>query len=183
MGKVFGIVLALLLSSVCSLQAQVFNDCDIALGICGNDNLNFNVNGPGDLDFPGNRSGCLTDDAETQSVWLLVQIESGTNYAVYGPNLECGSLGNPVRCSYYGGNFTTGVGEVETTLTDVSEPAAGSGSVLGYTSIMTVTPKQWICNSMDWRCCFRLYCGVWCKTWSGSRSVRWRCCSIGCDNR
>lgn len=155
MGKVFGYVSILLFVFSTAGYAQVFNDCDIALGICGNDNLNFNVNGPGIEDFPGNTSGCLAT-AEQQSVWLFVKIQNGTtfgfdivpsgrddyDYAVYGPNRTCGSLNDPVRCSYYDGIennfFLTGVGGNEMDAGDVSEDPNGSGTQGGYTSEMNV---------------------------------------------
>ncbi len=122
-------------------------DCGSFIPICSNGSLNENSNGGGinDFAFPGNNPGCLTA-GEHQSVWLYVQIESGStlefdivpsggasqdyDFAVYGPSVDCTSLGNPIRCSYaaprapYGTH--TGLNSSES---DLSESAGGNGYV------------------------------------------------------
>ena len=122
-------------------------DCSNFIPVCSNGSINESSNGAGinDFAFPGNGNGCLSN-GEHQSVWLYVQIESGTtlefaiipgggasqdyDFAVYGPNVTCTNLGNPIRCSYaapggpYGNN--TGLNRAES---DLSENAGGNGFV------------------------------------------------------
>jgi len=122
-------------------------DCSNFLPVCSNGNINESANGSGinDFAFPGNGQGCLSN-GEHQSVWLYVQIQAGTtlefsirpdgvssqdyDFAVYGPNVNCTNLGNPIRCSYAapGGIYgnSTGLNRNET---DLSEGAGGNGFV------------------------------------------------------
>lgn len=117
--------------------AQIANDCDILIPICGNGNVSGVINGPGNQDFPGNSSGCL-NTAEIQSAWFQVKVFSGTtlgfdiipnnpsddyDFAVYGPNVECTGLGQPLRCSFSPTAGVTGVGGNETVTTNTSEDA------------------------------------------------------------
>jgi gliding motility-associated-like protein len=120
-------------------QAQT-PDCEGALGVCSNGAIDANSSGPGTNDFAGGTGslGCI--DAEHQSLWLFVQIESGStlgfvidpigaddyDFAVYGPNRTCNNLGNPIRCSWAAGSSNTGM---TSNASDVSEGAGGDGFV------------------------------------------------------
>jgi gliding motility-associated-like protein len=115
-------------------------DCEGALGVCSNGAIDANSSGPGTNDFSGGSGslGCI--DAEHQSLWLFVQIESGNtlgfvidpigaddyDFAVYGPNRTCNNLGNPIRCSWAAGSSNTGM---TGSASDLSEDAGGDGFV------------------------------------------------------
>ena len=98
-------------------------DCIGAQVICSDGPVDFTPNGGGKNDFanPNNRSGCLiTEPPENQSAWYYFEFrtdmppnsvieftitpygeaEEDYDFAIYGPNLSCDSLGDPVRCSY-----------------------------------------------------------------------------------
>lgn len=122
------------------------NDCIRAVPVCDNGVLNFNSFGPGNDDFASNNNenGCLLLE-EHQSAWYQIKVgdhptdggllefvltpEAGSNedydFAIYGPEVNCGNLGEPVRCSYADDNChfcpETGLGRGAT---DVSEGAA-----------------------------------------------------------
>ncbi|WP_101449842.1 hypothetical protein [Aquimarina sp. MAR_2010_214] len=92
-------------------------DCVNSIIVCGNTNLELNSNGTGINDFalPGNNAPTCSF-TESQSLWLRVNIvQSGTlaftitpesastsedyDFAVYGPNVTCSTLGSSIRCS------------------------------------------------------------------------------------
>jgi gliding motility-associated-like protein len=144
--------LILLFASIYSNAQSV--DCETATPVCSNGAINENSFGSGADDFanPNNGSGCLVGD-EHQSLWLFIQIESGNtlgfditpsglddyDFAVYGPNVECGDLGEPTRCSYaapslFGGDATG----MNANANDFSETAAGDG----YVRWLDVTPGE-----------------------------------------
>ncbi len=122
--KLFPILLLVLgcFSGLRTLQAQ-HEDCRSALLICSDEDVNFIPNGRGIDDFnnPNNSEGCL-QRRENFSVWFYFELredmplDSGLltfeilderqsvrqdyDFAVYGPDLNCDSLGEPVRCSF-----------------------------------------------------------------------------------
>ncbi|MHB1197743.1 MAG: T9SS type B sorting domain-containing protein [Lutibacter sp.] len=96
-------------------------DCSNALPICSDANSGGVVNGFGYDDFFGSSvSGCLKNGLgvttiETNSYWFRIKLaasgEFGFNitpnnlsedwdFAVYGPNPNCGALGMPIACNY-----------------------------------------------------------------------------------
>ncbi|MHB1148437.1 MAG: hypothetical protein ACYC01_12690, partial [Lutibacter sp.] len=96
-------------------------DCSNALPICSDANSGGVVNGFGYDDFFGSSvSGCLKNGLgvttiETNSYWFRIKLaasgEFGFNitpnnlsedwdFAVYGPNPNCGALGTPIACNY-----------------------------------------------------------------------------------
>ncbi len=99
------------------------SDCTGAEVICKNDLIEFAPTGRGTDDFEdeNNHSGCLKD-GENQSVWYYFEIltsaprnrrlsfritpESSLDYdfAIFGPNVQCDSLGYPIRCSWADAN-------------------------------------------------------------------------------
>lgn len=99
------------------------SDCNFATPVCSNITINDASNGPG-IAAEG-CSGCNTSEVFTN--WYRIQIQTSGSLAftinpninsddfdpvVYGPNVTCGSLGSPIRCSYAAnsGNGNTGLG-------------------------------------------------------------------------
>lgn len=125
---------------------QAGSDCAEAIFLCGNttvysplaiENLN------DDFDNPNNGPGCLTTGEENARWYkfsfspnmpagkvLSLNITSGEdlNFAIYGPNAACDSLGEPIRCSYAAQPFcfdcATGLAN---TASDTSEDETGDG--------------------------------------------------------
>lgn len=118
---------------VFTLQTFSQADCSNALPVCTNANSGGTVSGFGIDDFNGRTSsGCLRLNLdgtaiESNSFWFKIKLaESGEfgfniipnnlsedwDFAVYGPNVRCGSLGNPIACNYSKASSTgyTGVG-------------------------------------------------------------------------
>lgn len=117
--------------------------------ICSNLGFNDVSNGPGINPTEGcGGSNCVT--GENYSNWYsFTPSTSGTltftlnpntasddfDYALFGPNVTCGALGAPVRCSYAANTGNTGLGSGAT---DVSEDVNGNG----WTSPINVTAGQ-----------------------------------------
>ena len=102
-----------------SNYAQI-TDCVGAEVVCSNDDIAFNPQGPGLNDFadPDNNEGCLVA-LEQNSAWYYFEIDANAppnldlgfiispngglgedyDWALYGPNVDCGNLGDPIRCS------------------------------------------------------------------------------------
>ena len=137
-----------------SLYAQNPTDCIDAVIVCGNSSVNLNVNGFGTQEIAG--LGCSSQ--ENNSLWLRVKAQSnGTlgfnliptntsitedyDFWVFGPNVTCGNLGLPIRCSTTNpqaagqSNNHTGLDE---TSTDLSE---GPGPVR-FSASQTVSPGK-----------------------------------------
>jgi len=98
------------------------NDCRSAIVICSDSSFSFLPSGPGIDDFenPNNDQGCLFT-RETISAWFyfefredmplaseltflikdtLREFQIDYDFAVYGADVNCDSLGSPLRCSY-----------------------------------------------------------------------------------
>lgn len=100
--------------------AQIF-DCPVAQVICSDSTISFDPAGQGFDDFenPNNDEGCL-QERERISAWyyfefradmppnsvieFTITAQEGGNtdydFAIYGPDLDCDSLGTPLRCSF-----------------------------------------------------------------------------------
>ena len=113
-------ILAILFIAFINVDAQN-NDCCNAKVICGSTSVYANPSGIGNNDFlfPGNSAGCL-DSLEKNSVWFYFKMDKNTppgsflgfiiepeggnsedfDFALYGPNVKCGVLGEPLRCSF-----------------------------------------------------------------------------------
>lgn len=141
-------------------HAQI-NDCAGAEVVCDSADLAFNPIGPGLNDFadPDNIPGCITS-LEQNSAWYYFEIDPlapsglilgftihpkggyGEDYdwALYGPDVECGALGAPIRCSSSSAfcDFCpeTGMGMGTT---DVTE---GPGTGDGFVMTLPVEPGQ-----------------------------------------
>ena len=140
---------------------QQINDCGDAQVVCTSDDLAFNPDGPGqdDFDDPDNHPGCMTA-LEQNSAWYYFQIDPNAppdlvlgfiihpkgglgedyDWALFGPDVVCGDLGFPIRCSSSSAACgfcpETGMGMGTT---DVSE---GPGTGDGFVMTLVVQPGQ-----------------------------------------
>lgn len=126
-------------------------DCSSALSVCGNSSITYSPTGIGAVNET--LGGCLTS-GEHNSIWYKLTIAtSGTltfdlvptdpdadyDWAVYGPNVTCGSLGSPIRC-----NAATVIGVGASTglnMTSTITNAAG-GSLTPYCKYLDVIAGQ-----------------------------------------
>ena len=121
-------------------------DCSSATAICSNSSFTGASSGPGLLSE--GCSGCNL--SENYSNWYYFEAQtSGTlrltidpnvntddyDFAIYGPNVTCGSLGTPIRCSYAANTGNTGMSP---TALDNSEDVYGDG----YVAPLNVTAGQ-----------------------------------------
>lgn len=140
-------------------------NCSSYTQICNDASFNGNSNGYGTQELNASNKGCLS--TEHQSSWYVFQVSSsGTlalsittsvdyDFAIWGPNVTCGSLGTPIRCSWAAGGGNTGLGNGAT---DNSEWAGGDRWVsalpviAGETYIMLI--DNYTANStpftLDW---------------------------------
>jgi len=110
-----------------SLSGQVNTDCETAIVICSDSTFQFKPQGFGKDDFenPNNSEGCL-QERERLSAWYYFEFRAdmppdseieftilplrGGNtdfdFAIYGADLQCDSLGMPLRCSFADPNNT-----------------------------------------------------------------------------
>ncbi|WP_298546663.1 T9SS type B sorting domain-containing protein [uncultured Aquimarina sp.] len=157
MRKTLLCTLLLFISFFYSYSQNEPTDCVNAVVICGNTNLELNSNGTGISDFniAGNNAPSCGFN-ESQSLWIRVNIvQSGTlafiitpesnnndedyDFAVYGPNVTCSTLGNSIRCSSTnppaaGVPTLTGLSDTETDLNE-GPGAAGNGFVRSIDAI------------------------------------------------
>ncbi|KAA0128934.1 gliding motility-associated C-terminal domain-containing protein [Chryseobacterium sp. SN22] len=126
-------------------------DCATALSVCGNSNITYSPNGIGAVNE--NLGGCLST-GEHNSIWYKFTIATGGtltfdlvptssdadyDWAIYGPNVNCGNLGAPIRC-----NAATVIGVGASTgmnMTSTITSAAG-GSLTPYCQYLDVLPGQ-----------------------------------------
>lgn len=128
-----------------AFQAQQPSDCINAIVICGNSNLNLDVEGVGVQELTGTNN---CGSQENNSIWLqLNPITDGTlaftltpnstaitedyDFFLYGPITDCSNLGQAVRCSTTNPasinqpNNLTGMSATET---DASEGPGANGN-------------------------------------------------------
>ncbi|MBL0008958.1 MAG: hypothetical protein IPP25_17735 [Saprospiraceae bacterium] len=141
-------------------KAQI-NDCASAVVVCTSESLTFNPNGPGYDDYadPDNDPGCITA-LEQNSAWYYFQIDPSAppglelgfiiapngglgedyDWALYGPGVNCGDLGSPIRCSSSSAACgfcpETGMGMGTTDITE------GPGTGDGFVMTLIVEPGQ-----------------------------------------
>ncbi len=124
------------------------SDCASSIQICGNSSISYTPTGPG---TPEPLSGCVA--TEHYSVWYTFQVATagtltmtitpnGTgstdyDWTMFGPNVTCANLGQPIRCSYASTaqGILTGM---NMTATDTTEGAGGDG----WVQYMNVLPGQ-----------------------------------------
>lgn len=148
-------------------------DCINRTLICNDASFSGNSSGFSNQELPNNGTidGCLT--LEHQSSWYIFQAAtSGTvsltiqtaidyDFAIWGPNVSCGALGSPIRCSYSGLSGNTGLGNGATDPSDGDGTGANGGLdkwvlplpvIAGQTYIMLV--DNFTANStaftLDW---------------------------------
>jgi len=129
------------------VQGGLNNDCSNFTAICGNSSFSGNSPGPG---FNSESCTGCTAGGENFSNWYFFQVQTGGSfgftitpqsptgdydYALYGPNVTCASLGSPIRCSYAANTGPTGLGNGAT---DTSEGVTGDA----WTSTISVTAGQ-----------------------------------------
>ncbi|HIP37731.1 MAG TPA: T9SS type B sorting domain-containing protein, partial [Crocinitomix sp.] len=95
------------------LYAQLPNDCVNSIIVCGNSNIDLDVEGVGIQELNGTNN-CSSQ--ENNTIWFKVtsstngtlgftltpnsiNINEDYDFFVYGPNVTCGNLGNAIRCS------------------------------------------------------------------------------------
>ncbi|MEI7488324.1 MAG: T9SS type B sorting domain-containing protein, partial [Chryseobacterium sp.] len=126
-------------------------DCTSALSVCGNLSITYSPSGIGAVNE--SLGGCLTT-GEHNSIWYKLTIATGGtltfdlvpndpdadyDWAIYGPNVTCGSLGSPIRC-----NAATVIGVGPSTglnMTSTITNALG-GSLTPYCKYLDVLPGQ-----------------------------------------
>ncbi len=142
------------LFAVTHLHAQQPTDCVNAITVCGDSEINLDVNGIGIQELNG-LNNCAS--RENNSLWLKVTlVTDGTlgftltpestsiiedyDFFVFGPNQDCGSLGQAIRCSTTNpqaanqGNNLTGMNGSQT---DTSEgPGANGNSFVRWLDVM-----------------------------------------------
>jgi hypothetical protein len=133
---------------ICVSSAPNNQNCSFSTPICNTGSFSGNSNGAGVQELNGTNSGCLS--SEHQSSWYVFQAQSNGSislaiatsvdydFAIWGPNIGCGALGAPIRCSYAAGASSTGLGNGAS---DNSEGAGGNGWVA---PLAVTTGQQYI---------------------------------------
>ncbi len=145
----------LLFATPWSLWGQGDPDCANAVVLCSDASISFNPTGIGavnDFASPNNNQGCLST-GERNTAWYYFEFNANMppgsqiaftitpnnsadyDFALYGPGVNCNTLGNPIRCSYAAGSGPTGLGNGAA---DFSEGAGGNG----WVAPLTVQPGQ-----------------------------------------
>jgi hypothetical protein len=172
-----------LLFFLLSLSRALFSqaDCSTALTVCGNSDITYSPSGIGAVNE--NLGGCLTT-GEHNSIWYKITIATGGtltfdlvpsdpdadyDWAVYGPNVNCGNLGAPIRC-----NAATVIGVGASTglnMTSTITSAAG-GSLTPYCKYLDVLPGQTYYLYIDnWVDVFNPTMAPFSLTWGGTATL------------
>lgn len=138
------------------------NDCSRLTRICSNITNNVNSRGPG-LEAEGCLANACPAGGENHTNWysftiltsgtLTIMVDPQTptddyDFAIYGPNATCTSLGAPIRCTDSG---LTGVTGLTTTALDAVEDVNGDkflsqmNVTAGQTYIMAI--DEWLSNT------------------------------------
>ncbi|AZA79394.1 gliding motility-associated C-terminal domain-containing protein [Chryseobacterium sp. G0186] len=159
-------------------------DCASALAVCGNSNITYSPSGWGAIKELVNSGSCLDATGEHNSIWYKITIASGGtltfdlvpnnpdadyDWAIFGPNVNCGSLGAPIRC-----NAATVIGPGPATglnMTSTITNALG-GSSTPYCRYLDVLPGQtyylfidnWVSSTSSTTAPFSL-------TWGGTATL------------
>lgn len=137
----------------CSGGVSGNQNCDNRTQVCNDASFTGNSSGFDTQELPndGTIDGCLT--VEHQSSWYIFQIStSGTlalnitttvdyDFAIWGPNTSCASLGTPVRCSFSGLSGNTGLGNSATDFSD-GDGTGGNGGLDAWVSTLNVTAGE-----------------------------------------
>jgi hypothetical protein len=133
-------------------------DCADPIAICGTGTYPGNASGPGIQEFgcagaPGNGQGCLLGGENNAAWYTFTALTSGTisfdispatnkddyDFALWGPNPTCGTLGAPLRCSFYLSKGSTGL---NSTSVDLSEPNCIGPGCDGFVQEITVVAGE-----------------------------------------
>ncbi|MFP3833463.1 T9SS type B sorting domain-containing protein [Chryseobacterium sp. SIMBA_028] len=159
-------------------------DCASALAVCGNSNITYSPSGYGTIKELVNSGSCLDATGEHNSIWYKITIATGGtltfnlipnnpdadyDWAIFGPNVNCGSLGAPIRC-----NAATVIGPGPATglnMTSTITNALG-GSATPYCRYLDVLPGQtyylfidnWVSSTSSTTAPFSL-------TWGGTATL------------
>jgi len=148
--RIFYFIMAFLFSL--TLFGQTSNNCSGAIVVCSSESVDFNPQGPGEIELNSTTTGCL-EEGEHSSVWYYFEIaanapanlglqfliipENGNaqdyDFALYGPQAICDDLGAPIRCSYADNSPSTGL---QQGVSETSENSFGDG----YVAPITVNP-------------------------------------------
>lgn len=156
--------LILFICPVFTWGQKINTDCRTAIVICSDGKFSFKPTGSGIDDFtnPKNQAGCL-ERRENISAWYYFEFRKDMpansiiyftlsanrlnstadyDFAVYGPNLNCDSLGGPKRCSFAAIRSDPTLTTIETGLrpneADTTEDLTGNG----WLKPMVVQPGQ-----------------------------------------
>ncbi|MGC5746603.1 T9SS type B sorting domain-containing protein [Chryseobacterium sp. NFX27] len=167
--------------------SQVFfaqADCSTALAVCGNSNITYSPTGYGNIKELVNSGSCIDGTGEHNSIWYKITIATGGtltfdlvpnnpdadyDWAIFGPNVNCGALGAPIRC-----NAATVIGPGPATglnMTSTLTSAVG-GSLTPYCKYLDVLPGQtyylfidnWVSSTSSTTAPFSL-------TWGGTATL------------
>jgi gliding motility-associated-like protein len=137
--------------------SQVFfaqADCSTALAVCGNSNITYSPTGYGNIKELVNSGSCIDGTGEHNSIWYKITIATGGtltfdlvpnnpdadyDWAIFGPNVNCGALGAPIRCNaatVIGPGPATGLNMTSTLISAVG------GSLTPYCKYLDVLPGQ-----------------------------------------
>ncbi|UHO37547.1 T9SS type B sorting domain-containing protein [Chryseobacterium capnotolerans] len=159
-------------------------DCATALAVCGNSNITYSPSGYGNIKEMVNSGTCIDASGEHNSIWYKITIATaGTltfnlvpnnpdadyDWAIFGPNVNCGSLGSAIRC-----NAATVIGVGAATglnMTSTITNAIG-GSTTPYCRYLDVLPGQtyylfidnWVSSTSSTTAPFSL-------TWGGTATL------------
>ncbi len=129
-------------------------DCATALSVCGNSNITYSPSGYGNIKELVNSGSCIDFTGEHNSIWYKITIATGGtltfdlvpnnpdadyDWAIFGPNVNCGNLGAPIRCNaatVIGPGPATGLNMTSTIL------SAAGGSTTPYCRYLDVLPGQ-----------------------------------------
>ncbi|KQT25846.1 chromophore lyase [Chryseobacterium sp. Leaf405] len=156
-------------------------DCSTALSVCGNSDITYSPSGIGSVNE--SLGGCMVS-GEHNSIWYKITIATGGtltfnlipadpdadyDWAVYGPNVTCGSLGAPIRCNaatVIGVGAATGLNMTSTIL------SAAGGSTTPYCRYLDVLPGQTYYLYIDnWVDVFNPTLAPFSLTWGGTATL------------
>lgn len=129
-------------------QPDGIADCSGAQQVCNNNPLT--NTSPGSGSVAEGCAGCAGAEGEIYSAWYYFQVGTGgqlgfdlvpdvpgddIDFALYGPNVDCGTLGSPIRCSYA---ISTGTGGMRPGEGTTSEGVFGAGTAAGWVDDLAV---------------------------------------------
>ncbi|REC48470.1 T9SS type B sorting domain-containing protein [Chryseobacterium pennipullorum] len=159
-------------------------DCATALAVCGNSNITYSPSGYGTIKEMVNSGSCIDATGEHNSIWYKITIATGGtltfdlvpnnadadyDWAIFGPDVNCGSLGSPIRCN---AATVIGVGaDTGLNMTSTITNALG-GSTTPYCKYLDVLPGQtyylfidnWVSSTSSTTAPFSL-------TWGGTATL------------